>query len=65
MSPPNLSTYAPVSNVFEPLKPLRLELFRVDFKFAILHDLYHVLGDLLAIHEPLGFDQGLNDIPTS
>mmetsp|Transcript_20475 Transcript_20475/g.38935 ORF Transcript_20475/g.38935 Transcript_20475/m.38935 type:complete len:281 (-) Transcript_20475:239-1081(-) len=60
--PPELARDAPVANVFQPPVPRGLKHRRDDVHATLPHHRHRLRRHLLAVHPPLGLDEGLNHI---
>mmetsp|Transcript_113724 Transcript_113724/g.317616 ORF Transcript_113724/g.317616 Transcript_113724/m.317616 type:complete len:208 (-) Transcript_113724:465-1088(-) len=62
MSPPELSTNAPVSNIIEPLEPGLFVFGRNNLQFSIANRVRGSLGHAVAVDVPLRSDHGFQNI---
>lgn len=62
VAPPKLSGDTPVLDTLQPAIPFILGRFRVDKEFAGLSSLDSILSKGFAVHPPLRFENGFNDV---
>ena len=65
MSPPNLSTDAPVLNVFKPAEPFSFKVVRSDDELFLFDEFDQLLADLLAVYVPLWLEHGFDNVVRS
>src|SRR5689334_18009126 len=62
VSPPELSTDAPVVDVFQPAEVALLGRLRLDLDLTVPNNLHGRLGQSLGAHPPLRLHDGLNNV---
>lgn len=62
MSPPELSTDAPILNLFKPVKPCLFVLFRNDKKVLTSDSITRSFGKIFTVNVPLRLKEGLDNI---